>query len=110
MILEGEKRHLRDGYFEGKYSTYAWDVQNRQCESSFQQIYSGRGKHIIPKNPKFHRQLLVKSEFHGVTFGLDLKGSAVKCGTQVMKTQMPNIYVVLNKRNFLKDVEKSRYI
>ena len=109
IALEGKKIHVREGFYEGIYSTYSWEHEEKECTSSLLQIYSGVGKHIYPENPKFHRQILVRSDFHGITFGLDLKGTTEDCGKEMFKTQMSHIFVILGKKNFFKELEKTRY-
>ena len=108
--LDGEKVHLREGSYVGTYATYTWDIEERQCSSNLQQIYSGEGKQIRPISAKFSRQLLVTSDFHGITFGLDMKKPVTKCGVDAWETQMPNIFVIPHKKNFLRNLEKTRYL
>ena len=101
---------MREDNIEGDFATFTWPIEDRECTTTLEKIYEGRGKEIVPKRANFNSQILVNSHFHRITFGLDLKGTEQKCGHTVFKTQLSNIFVIIGKGNFMQKVEHERYV
>ena len=73
--LENKDVSVSKGEFEGRRSTFLWDVPHSTCISSVQEIYRGQATIIDPGNQNLKKQAIVTDISSGITFALELSKS-----------------------------------
>ena len=88
--------------------SYIWNTKSYTCTTLLKEIYIGEATFLSPKSAQFRQQIMVRDHVLGSTFALDLREESSKCGTNVRKTQMPNIYVIMRKKSFINGLQKTK--
>ena len=108
--LENKDIHLQKSMHEGTFSTFLWEQTSTECFQAYEDIYTGIGLMYEPYTATQSKKVMVNQPTKGITFALDLTSTTILCGTEVYKTQIESIYIVLHVHNFIKEIQPSHTV